>query len=255
MFSGVLRKGDDHNPKLVHELKKHFVNLGYLHPNKLGNETNFDNHLENAIKQYQEFYSLKVTGVVDINMITSLRIPRCGVPDFSSSQTHFKSLYTLFPGTPRWDKIRLTYHMDERVTESHKAGIVQALRAWEYVTHFRFYYMSEIGDTEPDIKISFKRGDHGCDNPFSETSIGIAHSFPPPDGRVHFNAHKAWATDGTLYAFDVFTTALHELGHVLGLDHSTNTESIMFPTIVKGQRKYLHSDDIDGINALYNIEK
>ncbi|KZV31245.1 hypothetical protein F511_13039 [Dorcoceras hygrometricum] len=230
------------------------MNLGYLHPNKLGNETNFDNHLEDAIKQYQEFYSLNVTGVVDINMITSLRMPRCGVPDFSNPQTHFKSLYKFMSGTPRWTKRRLAYQMDETVRESHKLAIVQAMQAWEAETHFEFHHLPENGHTEPDIKISFKRGYHGCNVSFSETSFEIAHSFPPPDARVHFNAHKNWATDGTWYALDVFTTALHELGHTLGLDHSGNIEAIMFPGVTEGQRKYLNRDDIDGVIALYNLK-
>lgn len=49
------------------------------------------------------------------------------------------------------------------------------------------------------------------------------------------------------------SAATHEIGHVLGLDHST-TESgaIMWPYIEHGElRRTLHQDDIDGIRYLY----
>ncbi|KAL8500031.1 hypothetical protein ACS0TY_019866 [Phlomoides rotata] len=51
--------------------------------------------------------------------------------------------------------------------------------------------------------------------------------------------------------FDIQTVGLHELGHVLGLGHSTDHNAIMWPFTDIGSRKGLGEDDFKGIFALY----
>ena len=43
---------------------------------------------------------------------------------------------------------------------------------------------------------------------------------------------------------------MHEIGHILTLDHATNRESVMYPVTQPGLRS-LSSDDIEGIQTLY----
>ena len=43
----------------------------------------------------------------------------------------------------------------------------------------------------------------------------------------------------------------HELGHALGLDHSSDREAIMWPINISGRGYHLGGDDIAGIRALY----
>lgn len=54
-------------------------------------------------------------------------------------------------------------------------------------------------------------------------------------------------------AYDLEIVPLHEIGYLLGLRHSLVEGTIIFPTIPLGTTKSLHSDDIQGIRALYNI--
>jgi len=53
-------------------------------------------------------------------------------------------------------------------------------------------------------------------------------------------------------AFDLPSTVLHELGHALGLDHTTTTGAVMVATLAPGKRvRSLAADDVAGIRALY----
>ena len=55
---------------------------------------------------------------------------------------------------------------------------------------------------------------------------------------------------GDAAAYDFFSIALHEIGHSLGLMHSSIRASIMFPTY-RMQTRRLNVDDISGIRILY----
>ncbi|GMN20106.1 hypothetical protein TIFTF001_045282 [Ficus carica] len=53
---------------------------------------------------------------------------------------------------------------------------------------------------------------------------------------------------------DLESVAVHEIGHLLGLDHSNVPAASMYPTFIYGERKRgLNADDIQGIRALYGF--
>lgn len=104
---------------------------------------------------------------------------------------------------------------------------------------------------------------HAAIAPFPVGVLG--HAFPPGTeglfgpggtirGDVHINTGFAWVDDPFDSAsgspYDLYTVMLHEVGHALGLGHSTVAGSVMFPTYSGGNRT-LSSDDIEGIRHIY----
>jgi uncharacterized protein (TIGR03437 family) len=81
------------------------------------------------------------------------------------------------------------------------------------------------------------------------------------DADITFNPSLAFSTNG-LYvggsslnqANDIEGTALHELGHVLGLHHATLNSALMIPSALQAfPNRSLSIDDIAGINADYGV--
>jgi hypothetical protein len=104
-----------------------------------------------------------------------------------------------------------------------------------------------------NITILWATGKHGDGEPFSDLNVLAHASLPGDDTQIHFNEAQEWTgdtRDSTAGAKDLVTIAAHEIGHALGLDHSNDPNALMYPTYLKSHR-YLDSDDISGIQALY----
>ncbi|MHC4750749.1 MAG: matrixin family metalloprotease [Planctomycetota bacterium] len=73
-------------------------------------------------------------------------------------------------------------------------------------------------------------------------------------GDMHFDVARTWVDNAADVPFngqfDFYTVALHELGHSLGLGHSTVVGSVMYP-FYGGALRTLTADDIAGIQAIY----
>ncbi|MGE3841959.1 MAG: matrixin family metalloprotease [Vicinamibacterales bacterium] len=91
---------------------------------------------------------------------------------------------------------------------------------------------------------------------FDPDVLGHAY-FPSADetiaGDVHFNSQDfRWKTSGSSIgsSINVFDVALHELGHSLGLDHSSDPNSVMYAYLSRSYNG-LQSDDIRAIQSIY----
>ncbi|KAL1215330.1 Metalloendoproteinase 2-MMP [Cardamine amara subsp. amara] len=265
----------------LYRLKKYFQRFGYIPETFSGNFTDdFDDILKTAVELYQNNFKLNVTGELDPLTIKHIVIPRCGNPDvvngtslmhsgrrktfevnFSRKHLHTVKRYTFFPGEPRWPKNRrdLTYAFDPSnpLTDEVKSVFARAFGRWSDVTELNFTH-SESFKTS-DITIGFYTGDHGDGEPFDGVLGTLAHAFSPPSGKFHLDAEENWVVSGDLNSFlsvtaavDLESVAVHEIGHLLGLGHSSVEESIMYPTITTGKRKVdLTNDDVEGIQYLY----
>ncbi|WCJ20895.1 matrix metalloproteinase [Euphorbia peplus] len=257
------------NVKGVHNLKNYLHKFGYLtYQNKsLANNDYFDDQLEAAIKTYQLNFHLNSTGSLDPKTVSQMMVPRCGVADIingttrmesgkshkSTSKFHTVSHYSFFPGDPKWsaNKYNLTYGFLPRTPQEAIEPVKKAFDMWQANTHFSFVMVENYRNA--DVNVGFRRRFHGDLAPFDGRGGTLAHAFAPEDGRFHYDGDEPWSVGATPGAFDLETVAIHEIGHVLGLGHSSVEDAVMFPSIAAGVTKGLHSDDIQGIQALYNI--
>lgn len=181
--------------------------------------------------------------------------------------------------TNRWPtKTRLTYSLpndgvywfkstnvlqaslDARLGSSWRTEIAEAVYQWTSVSDLDIaevpdgafagdYYVSPVASAPfGDIRIG------GYD--FANSQILASAYGPPPDGwsragDITVNVGVNWNSGSDI---DFRSVILHELGHTLGLDHVTDTQSIMYERY-QGVRPSLAPGDIAGIQILFGARR
>ena len=130
--------------------------------------------------------------------------------------------------------------------------IAQAFQDWE--KHSALKFEQAQSKETADLKVKFDSNDHGDGYPFDGPGTTLAHAFYPKSGDIHFDDDEQF-TDKYKNEYEQYTlrlVAAHEIGHALGLSHSFESESLMYPVYQQFNASYvLSNDDQQGIQTLY----
>lgn len=166
-----------------------------------------------------------------------------------------RALFTVRGRLP--DPPRVSWALDASVGEREEPlsratlerVLERACASWAGPVELRAARASET----PDLLVGWRSGAHGACPPFGSSSA-VAHAGPlPPPTFVHLDRERRWrdgldgerAPPGEESALQVL---VHELGHVLGLDHTPDPEAALFPD---AREPRLGASDRAGLASLY----
>jgi hypothetical protein len=181
-------------------------------------------------------------------------------------------------GSPKWPGASTVVYTGipgtSRSGVPWSVALQQAAVEWNSSTAFDFIinpaYRDPCIGTTPGSRPDFLNGadfrNNVCGNAFSSSTLAVTVFFTETnilgsaditEADVIYNSNLNFDVyDGPLRfsngapEYDFRRIALHELGHVLGLDHENRRPAIMNATI--GSISSLQQDDINGVNILYS---
>jgi len=245
--------GDKQDVTEVHNYLKHF---GYMAPDAgapsadgvVGQETAM------ALKSFQKAVSLTVDGVFGPETRAAMSQARCGFPDNLNGVD--------FSVAGPWTKRQLTFafgNMSRQIDANvAQAAIRRAMDTWAKAAVPLSFTLVQM-DANPDFVIEWRPAN---DPDHSMVGGVIAHADFPPGFSIVVNKtplplhydddEHTWVDGAQPNGFDIESVGLHELGHILGLEHSSDPEAVMYPfSNTDSTRRVLSSDDLMGIHKLY----
>ncbi|WP_321474218.1 matrixin family metalloprotease [uncultured Paludibaculum sp.] len=233
-------------------VQEYLQRFGYLRANSF--QTNrLDDATAEALAQFQQMHGLAKTGAFDEQTRAAMATHRCGMPDLTSG--------VAFSIRCSWPNPNLTFAFEDGTNDIGGAGEFQAVRnalaTWAAAAPLTFTEVAR--HQNPDVAVDWRPAN---DPDHSMVGGVLAHAdFPPgcsiiTDGLpkpLHFDdSENQWVVGAVSGGFDVETVALHEFGHILGLQHSNVAGSVMFPTVSSNfTKRALTADDLGGIHQLY----
>lgn len=238
----------------IHYIADYLSQLGYIKNTEEISTIN-ETSLSPYITLFQEYYNLPNDGTLNNETLNLMKTPRCGNKDLGE-----------FRARSRWNKRVLTWNFirgAEEVIEITQ----QAFHIWQKHSNLKFSH----NQYNPDILISFRWNQHRCiknssffcDKSFDGRGGILGHAYYPYPHRsfveIHIDYEENWYyKNDTNLPYDqisLLSVLTHEIGHALGLGHSSLNDSIMFPFYIidNGRNIDLGVDDINGIQHLYGL--
>jgi hypothetical protein len=170
---------------------------------------------------------------------------------------------------PTWPAMPIPYWINQsgcpQITNGSEFQAVQAaFQAWQSVSIANVAFQYNGTTTIPTVGEDGRNVVTFVDNtvPLGSETIATTFSFFNVDGTgtlvikeadIAFSTSVNFSTSGDADKYDIQSVATHEIGHLLGLDHSGLLSSVMAPYGATGQldQRTLSYDDMAGLAWLY----
>jgi hypothetical protein len=236
------------NPKLADR----YPSWGPVVPQGPADRGVFDAQTTLAVRAFQSNVGIDPTGVVDAPTRRALAMPRCSHPDgiADSDPTEKWSLlsHSWTPNHP------ISWHVNSAGCPNCYAlspqkihdAIAAAVASWTARTSLP---ITESASTSAEIQISF--------GPIDGRGTTVAHTEEPGSGSggdITIDTAEQWIdADPTPSGWmDLQSTVLHELGHALGIQHSSLPAAVMYPFANGSVKRTLIAEDAIGASVLYD---
>jgi hypothetical protein len=135
-----------------------------------------------------------------------------------------------------------------------QSEMVRALNEWSKHTNVIFQ-PTTVASAPRTVLMKFVSGAHGDAYPFDGPGGILAHTFYPVPinaesiaGDMHLDADENWHVGGDI---DIYSVALHEAGHAIGLGHSDKPGDVMYPYY--RSHMSLSANDIGAAQTMYGL--
>ena len=135
-----------------------------------------------------------------------------------------------------------------------ETAVMGAFDAWAAIADLTFLQVTDFGEAfnAPQQSGDIRLGGHAFDG---QNGV-LAHAYLAPSngisaaGDIHFDTAENWKIGFSGAGFDIFQITAHEIGHAIGLDHTTVAASLMnqfYTEAFSGPQ----ADDIAGAQFIY----
>lgn len=132
------------------------------------------------------------------------------------------------------------------INSDYRDEVAAAFAAWEAVANIDFVQVAD------SASVNIRLGNYNIDGragPGGSSTLGTASTWWV--GSYYRAAQVVFDVDAYDSVDNFYWTALHEIGHAIGLDHATVTTAVMYYAKPQGAVGALTADDIAGARLLY----
>jgi Matrixin len=222
--------------------------------------------ISKGIINLQKDAGILETGIINSETLNLMQTPRCGIK--WSSHSHRQKRFVILKG---WNTTKnkinetvVTWYFDtsnlkqintKLSLDTIKTVFRTSMTKWSKSSLIQFKEVDE--EANANITLQFLEGNHGDGYNFDGPGNILAHAFYPNQGKmggdVHFDLGEEWTLwDEKNIGTSLFNVAIHELGHALGIGHSSQKNSIMYAWY-SPENIELSEDDSHAINQLYGV--